>query len=332
MADVAREANVSVTTVSYVIGGRRGNLDAARISNDTRRRVLDAIQTIGYQVNEPARVLRRRRTDRVLLLIDRLSSPYDQHFATDVEDVLNAHGLSLSIVVCPTLDRLNAALDMVPGGLADGAIILTWSFARHQDVLERYARQQVPMAILGAAQPSGFDVVAQDEAPALDAAVDHIVARGHRRIGFIGHLPDQSDPEFRLRRVRARLARHGLAIHDAHIRTGARDRNVAYEAALDLMTLPESPTAIFSASDTGAIAAIWAAHATGRRVPDDIAIVGCGNVDEGRITVPRLSSAGPVSPDFAPVAHLLIERLREPDRTEDRHLLIPWEFVPRESS
>ncbi len=332
MADVARTAGVSVATVSYVIGGRSGNRAASRISEETRQRVMASVEAIGYRVNEPARNLRRQRTDRVLLLIDRLSSPYDQRFATDVEAVLNDNGLSLSIVVCPTLDKLVDALDMIPRGLADAAIIQPWGLVQYQHVLRDFARQNVPMVAVGNLEPDGFDVVANEEVQAINDAVDHLVGQGHRRIGFIGHRPQVPYAEHRLDQVRERLSVHGLDIPDRYTRPGARDRNQAHASTLELLEGDDPPTAIFSASDTGAIAAIWAAHALNLRIPEDVAIVGCGNVEEGRITVPNLSSAGPSSPDFAPVARLLIERIASPQTTPDRRLLIPWSFFPRGSS
>lgn len=332
MADVARTAGVSVATVSYVIGGRGGDLAASRISEETRQRVMAAVEAIGYRVNEPARNLRRQRTDRILLLIDRLSSPYDQRFASEVEAELNGNGLTLSVVVCPSIDKLVDALDMIPRGLADGAIIQPWGFVQYQHVLQEFARQHVPMVAVGHLEPDGFDVVANEEVQAINDAVDHLVARGHRRIGFIGHRSQVQNAEHRLDQVRERLAVHGLDIPDEDTRPGARDRNHAYASTLELLEADDRPTAIFSASDTGAIAAIWAAHSLKLRIPEDIAIVGCGNVDEGRITVPNLSSAGPSNPDFAPVARLLIERLAAPSTTPDRRLLIPWQFFPRASS
>lgn len=333
MADVARAAGVSVTTVSYVLGGRRGDLAASRISDDTRRRVLDSIEAIDYRVNEPARNLRRNRTDRVVLLMDRLSSPYDQLLASDVEASLEPSGRSLSIMVCTSLERLETALGMVRQGHADGAIVQSRITTGWQDLMDRYARERIPMvAISNVLQPCGFDVVANDEEPAIVAAVDHLLAKGHRRFGFLAHSLGPLAPDGRMEIVRRRLRDNGLELPDNLVMTGARDRNVAFTAVRHLLDRPAPPTAIVSASDTGGIAAIWAAYSLGRHMPDDVAIVGCGNVEEGKITVPQLSSAGPEAPGFAPIARLLLDRLEEPSRSQDRHLLMPWDFFPRQSS
>jgi DNA-binding LacI/PurR family transcriptional regulator len=333
MADVARAAGVSVATVSYVVGGRSGNLAAARISSETRLRVLATIQEIGYRVNEPARALRRNRTDRVLLLMDRLSSPFDQLLASEVESRLEPTGRSLSIMVCTSAERLDIALGMARQGHADGAIVQGRSTTAWQDVIDRYAREGIPIvAVSNVLQPRGFDVVANTEEPAIQAAVDHLVRAGHKRIGMLAHAIGPGAIDSRTDTLRHRLRDHGLDLAEDLVMSGARDRNEAFESVRTLLTFADPPTAIFSASDTGGIAAIWAALSLGRRVPDDVAVVGCGNVDEDRITVPRLSSAGPAAPNFGPIAQLLLDRLDTPHHIDDRHLMIPWEFFARESS
>ncbi len=333
MSDVARAAGVSPATVSYVLGGRLGDKKAGRISSETTNRVLEAVEAIGYSINEPARNLRRNRTDRVLLLMDRLSSPYEQHLASTLELELDKTGRTLSIMVCTTRNRLETALNMLRTRHADGAIIQCRTVPNAQQLLEAHARDRIPMvAISNVLQPKGFDVVSNDEVPAINTAVDHLIARGHRRFGFLAHEVTGIPSESRLLHVRKRLQFHGLSLDDAFVIPGARDRIIAFTTSQQLIARPDAPTALLSASDTGAISALWAALSLGRKVPDDIAIIGAGNIDEAQVTVPPLSSVGPTNPDFASIARLLIERLDNPNLSEDRHLMLPWEFHSRGSS
>ncbi len=332
MADVARTAGVSPATVSYVLNGRGGDSGAARISEETRDRVHAATRKIGYAVNESARSLRRNRTDRVLLLIDRLASPYEQRLAAELEETLLASGRSLSIMVCTTLDRLETALGLLRRRLADGAIVESRMVPGMQEVLERVAGTSPIVAISTSLGPNGFDVVASDEAPALEDAITHLLDRGHRRFGFIAHDLGDAGEEPRLPIVQRRLSVDDLGIPPDLIVAGARDRVSAFAAARELLGRTGRPTALLSASDIGAISAIWAAQSLGLRVPDDIAIVGVGNIAEGTITVPPLSSVGPVDPDFSSIATMLIERLDATTTLEGRRLSVPWQFVARGSS
>lgn len=332
MADVARAAGVSPATVSYVLSGRRGDRGAARISDETRTRVRVAMEEIGYAVNESARSLRRNRTDRVLLLIDRLASPYEQRLAADIEEALLVSGRSLSIMVCTTLGRLESALGLLRRQLADGAIVESRATPGMQSLLERVGSTAPLVAISTSLEPNGFDVIASDEAPAIEQATAHLLARGHRRIGFIAHNRDREGEEPRLPVVERVLARAGVVMPPELVVAGARDRVDAYAAARCLLDRPDPPTAIFSASDIGAISAIWAARSLGLRVPEDIAVIGTGNIDEGTITVPPLTSVGPVDPDFSPVARLLVDRLDAPTVLAGRRLSLPWQFVRRASA
>lgn len=332
MADVARAAGVSPATVSYVLSGRGGDSGAARISSETRDRVHEAMRETGYAVNESARSLRRNRTDRVLLLIDRLSSPYEQRLASELEDALLVTGRSLSIMVCTTLERLESALGQLRRRLADGAIVESRMIPGMQEVLERVAKSSPLVAINTSLRPNGFDVVSNDEAPALEEGVAHLLDRGHQRIGFIAHDVGSDSEEPRLPIIQQCLAREGLGIEPDLIVPGARDRVAAFAAARQLLDRPDRPSAIISASDIGAISAIWAAQSLGLWVPDDIAIVGVGNIAEGAITFPPLSSVGPVDPDFASIATMLIERLDATHALDGRRLSVPWRFIPRRSS
>lgn len=332
MADVARAAGVSPATVSYVLSGRRGDNGAARISDETRVRVREAMREIGYAVNEPARSLRRNRTDRVLLLIDRLSSPYEQRLAAELEEALLLSGRSLSIMVCTTLARLETALDLLPRRLADGAIVESRPLPGMQEALERSAASSSLVAIGTAIKPNGFDVVVNEEASALGDAVDHLLERGHRRIGFLAHDIDSPEEEGRLPLVQQRLATAGLGIPPDLIAAGARERVSAFAGARTLLDRPDPPTAIFSASDIGAISGMWAARSLGLRIPEDVAVIGTGNIAEGAITVPPLSSVGPVDPDFSPIAAMLIDRLDATSTLAGRRLTFPWQFVPRGST
>ena len=166
---------------------------------------------------------------------------------------------------------------------------------------ERAAKQGVPLVAVGSHAGSSFDIVRpQNEEPAIAQAVDHLVELGHRRVGFIGHVRKQVPPEPRLAALRQRLREHGLDHDDHLVRYGARDRMDAYEAATSLLNLAHPPTAIISGSDIGGIATIWAAHRLGLQVPEDLAVIGCGNIDECLISIPTLSSTtSPTPPSTA---------------------------------
>ena len=105
----------------------------------------------------------------------------------------------------------------------------------------------------------------------------------------------------------------------------------AYENALKLFHLPERPSAVFAGSDVAAISTTWAAHDRGLYVPHDVAVIGAGNIPEGEIVSPPLTTIGPASLDFQAVGDLVFSRLQTPDLPGRMHLC-PWELLVRGSA
>jgi LacI family transcriptional regulator len=120
-------------------------------------------------------------------------------------------------------------------------------------------------------------------------------------------------------------------VDESLIVPGAHARDLAYRNSQALLRRADPPTAIFSASDRGAVNAIWAARDLGRAVPDDIAVIGVGNSLEGAAIRPGLTTAGPRSIGFDAVIDLLWRRIEHPGATETE-LHTPWELIVRASS
>lgn len=319
--DVALRSGVSPATVSYVLNGRRSG--ASRISEGTRSRVLAATAELGYAPNHAARSLRRRCTERICLVVSRLGSPYGELMAEDIQRIAFGHGYSTVVAVAGSPERERQIVDQLRRRLADGVVDTAGLDQRSLAVL---AAANVAVVALGNhLSPDGFDVVRTTEGAACYDAVAHLLDLGHRRVAFVGH----GGEEERLASYRRAHGDRDLAPDARLVRAGAADRAEAYQSAVDLLALAEPPSAVFAASDIAAISAIWAARDAGRRVPDDLAVVGVGNVPEGQIMRPPLSSVGPDSMDFGDIAALLTSRLAGDAPAEGRVMVRPWSFFPR---
>lgn len=326
--DVARRAGVSRATVSYVINGRRGG--ASRVSDATRVRVLTAMDQLGYVPNHAARSLRRSRTDRICLLLSRLGSPYGDVLAADVQRLSGERGYSTVIAVTNSPESETHVVAQLRRRLADGII----DFAGlPQETLALLARAGIAVVALGnPLVPNGFDVVHTTESDACYEAVDHLLDLGHRRIAFLGHTADHTGDRERYGSYARAQNGRDIRVEDRFVRTGAVDRADAYRSVTTLLATDDRPSALFAASDIGAISAIWAARDAGLRVPADLAVVGVGNIPEGQISRPALSSVGPIRHDFGEVAELLLDRLTHDPGAAGRVLLRPWSFFPRGST
>ncbi|MEV0235281.1 LacI family DNA-binding transcriptional regulator [Nonomuraea sp. NPDC050786] len=326
---VAELANVSVATVSYVLSGRDRPVAA-----ETRQRVLEAARQLGYTPDQAARSLRKRRTQRVCLVLSSLGGvPSDERLATDLHEMADARGYSVVTLAVYSEARAKAAVEALRGGIADGALVNVVGDHLTRELLAGLAPTGLPMVVLSNESGlEGCDLVRTPEAEACAEAVEHLLAQGRRRIAFLAHRHElyRDRPAGRLLGYTSVLDRHGVT--ERIITSGADDRVSAYETAAELLRSPDRPDAIFAASDRAAISAIWAARDAGLSVPGDVAIVGVGNIDEGLISNPQLSTVGPRRHDHIDVVRLLFDRLQAEQPPPAREIVRSWAFLRRGSS
>ncbi len=326
--DVARLAGVSPATVSYVINqGREGN---HKISSATCNRVLEAMTQLNYVPNMAGRNLRRQLTERVCLTLSDIGRPYDNSLVEDIQKVADRHHYSLIIASSGTPERKTQVLKQLHSRLADGAII---RFEEIEEAdLQFLIKAQIALVIFSnSLTPAGFDVVWTNDGEAVSRAIKYLIEKGHRRIGIITHVLKDSSLDTRLNSYRQTLRDNGLPLDESLVFTGADRPQDAYISVKKLLQLPHRPTAIFASSDRAAISAIWAIRDAGLRIPEDIAVIGAGNIPESQNTSPALTTIGPVSLDFTEVANLLFSRLQNPSLSGRKHL-ISWELILRGSA
>ncbi|TDD72597.1 LacI family transcriptional regulator [Jiangella aurantiaca] len=332
--DVAALAGVSVATVSYVMNGRTDR----RIPVETRDKVLDAARRLSYAPNRSARSLRRRRTEQVCLVVGSIGVPAYDQLARDIHARADEAGYGVVTIVVDSRARAEKAIDLLQQRIADGAVIAPDVGYLTESDLTGLARSGLPLVVMSnTATPDGFDVVRAPETAACAAAFDHLFGTGRRRVAFLSHLHEfeaaDTHPSERLAAYFDALERHGVVRDDGIIVPGANDRVTAYQRVAELLARPDRPDAIFAASGRGAISAIWAARDAQLAVPDDVAVVGAGNLPESLITRPTLSTVGPsAADDFTEVARLLFERISAGVPAEGRVISDPWSFHPRGST
>ncbi|GAA4431873.1 LacI family DNA-binding transcriptional regulator [Georgenia halophila] len=334
--DVAALAGVSVATVSYVMNGRM--ID--RIPAPTREKVLSAARQLDYSPNRAAQSLRRQKTEQICLVVDSIGVPVIDQLARDLHAAADDIGYGLITIVVGSDERGEKATRLLHQRIADGAVIAPSNVFRfREESLGDLARGGLPLVVMNnTVRPAGFDVVRAPEREACGEAMDHLLSSGRRRVAFLGHHEEVTNPTTRAESARMgaylwALARHGIDADESLIVEGADERVAGYRAATELLQRPDRPEAIFAASARSAISAIWAARDAGLAIPDDVAVVGCGNLPETEITRPRLSTVGPpTTEDFTEVSRLLFDRLLAKERLPEREITNPWAFVPRGST
>ncbi|MFJ4209438.1 LacI family DNA-binding transcriptional regulator [Paenarthrobacter sp. NPDC089675] len=319
--DVATAANVSLTTVSYVLSGRHGG--TTRISQPTQDRVLAAVKELGYVPNQAARGMRRGKTDVVAIAIGNLEWPWDRALAATAARMLPEHGYQPVILLGDDWRKF-----AMSGG-ADGVIVGFFPESTEADeTLSELARRNVAQVVIsGSLKPAGFDVLAPRQDAGLKECMDFLTL-SHQRIACIRRADPAGRTKSRFAAYEAGLAKAGIPLDESLVRTSLHRPALAYQAALELLQLPERPTAILCTDDMEALQAIRAAYRLGLRVPEDIQIVGVGNSTEGQEFDPPLTTVGP-DPIFEQVVRMLLDRLAGVTPAEGIRMPSPWKLHRR---
>ncbi|HET9170981.1 MAG TPA: LacI family DNA-binding transcriptional regulator [Actinospica sp.] len=333
LKDVALRAGVSVRTVSNVVN------DYVYVADETRTRVQAAIDELGYRPNLLARNLKLGRSRMLALVVPELDVPYFAELARLIIHEARAAGYTVLIDQTDGDERRERELvtDDTRGLNFDGMIVSPLSLTEEELEIRRTS---APVLLLGERLfAAGVDHVAIDNVRAAREATAHLFSRGHRRIAAIG-VQHESTGTAKLRTIGYREAlaeagaepREELMIEVSHYHR--EDGAIAMERLLDL---PEPPDAVFCFSDLLALGALRVALARGLSVPEDLAIVGFDDIEDGRYATPTLTT---ISPDKAAIARSAVRQLiaRIEGDGEGSHpsetvqIEAPYRLVVREST
>ncbi|WP_425562989.1 LacI family DNA-binding transcriptional regulator [Microbacterium gilvum] len=308
LRDVAELAGVSIKTVSNVVRGYQ------HVRESTRATVLAAIAETGYQPNLSARSLRIGRSGVIGLALPELALPYFAELAGAVIDEAKAAGVTVLVEQTGAeLDAEHGVLRSPTRQLTDGLVFSP--LAMGQDDVDRLD-VDYPLVILGERifDPA-CDHVVMDNVEGARAAVAHLVAAGCRRIAAVGaHLgEEQGSAALRLRGYREALEEAGLPYDEDLVGyVGMWHRVDGAEAMRALLARGIEIDGVFGMNDTLAFGALRALQDAGRRVPDDVRVIGFDDLDETRYTAPSLSTVDPGRLEIARTAvRVLLERIAE---------------------
>jgi LacI family transcriptional regulator len=329
-SDVARRANVSRATVSNVITGRSGG--NVQITEETRERVLAAVAELGYQPHAAARSLRSGRSDTIALLVPDGSNPHWWAIVRGVELVTREHGCQLVLSITgQEATRERQSLRALAEQRIDGLILILTYPGRLADELDALRLQGSPIVTFGHELP-GKDLVTQDYGPGTAQMMEHLLALGHQRIGFIHGVARPGLAADRLFAYRRALRAAGLPYEKALIAQCGPNPDDGACAAHRLLDLSPRPTAILGVNDLMAMGALQAAHERGLAVPADLSVAGFDDIDLAEHLTPPLTTLRANGEEIGRrVATLLFNRLAEPDQPQQR-VAIPTELVIRGST
>lgn len=307
--DVAKYAGVGVGTVSRVINS------SPSVSAETRQRVLAAIEELEYAPNPMARRLSLGKTLSIAAVVPFFTRPVFIDRLRGIENVLAASEYDFVLYNVETISRRdNVFQDIYRSDRVDGLLII--SLPPHDHEVQRFLRARLPTVLIDAYHPQ-LPRLTIDDVEGGRQATEHLIALGHRKIGY---LSDYWENPFGFTSSRDRFEGYYQALELAdlpyrpeYVRQGDHSQLAARKLALELLRLPDRPTAIFAASDSQAIGVLAAARELGVRVPDDLSVIGYDDIEIAEylhLTTMR-------QPSFAlgvEGVQLLLELIEQPDQ------------------
>ena len=325
--DIAREAGLSVATISRVLNGQPD------VAPETRESVLRLVRERGYSINRSARALSGARTGLVGVTLPHIHASYFATLASSVAEALYEH--DMRAILCPTLhqhDREVGLLERLMGGTTDGAVLMLPSESNEE--LHALEESGYPFVVLDPKTPldAGIASVSAANTPGAVSATEHLLALGHRRIGAITGPAGWCATEERLVGYRAALAGAGVPPDRALEVESDFEIEGGIRAAARLLDGPDPPTAIFAFNDNLAVGAMRAARERGLRLPQDLSVVGFDDSDLAPFVSPALTTVRLPLGEMGRMAVSLLSRLTDGRTVEALRVELAARLVVREST
>ncbi|MER6413783.1 LacI family DNA-binding transcriptional regulator [Streptomyces humidus] len=322
MADVARLAGVSSQTVSRVSNGYAG------VNEETRRQVLAAMAELGYRPNSAARALKRGEFRTIGVITFTLSTTGNvrtlEAIATSAAE--EGYAVTLLPVAVPTTDEVRGAFSRLEELAVDAVIVIMevhlW------DATTVKLPPHVQVVVVDSDAGDHYTVVDTDQAGGTRTAVQYLLDLGHRTVWHLGGPESSFAAQRRADAWRAALIEAGRT--PPPLVRGDWSAESGYRAGLELAAREEC-TAVFAANDQMALGLLRALHERGRRVPEDVSVIGFDDIPEAGSFLPPLTT---LHQDFAEVGRLCVQavlRKMRPDGSEHGTTLVPTRLVLRDS-
>ncbi len=325
--DVAKAAGVAIKTVSRVLN------DEPNVREETRARVLAAVEALHYSPSLSARSLAGRRSYLIGLVYENPSANYIVDVQHGAMARCRQEKFRLFVHQCSGRDAelIRDVIGLVDQTHVDGLVVCP-PLSQSVDLMRALDRRKLPFVRIAA---SGLDhrspCVDMDDQGAGRTMTEHLLELGHRRIGFIIGDPTHYASAQRLSGYKAALQAQHISYEAEYVKEGLFTFESGLSAGRELLRLPKPPTAIFASNDDMAAGVLTAAHELGLQVPRQLSVAGYDDTYIARITWPRLTTVHQPSYDLAwSATDLLMQALKSGEGAQAARL--PFRLVVREST
>lgn len=332
MKDVAEEAGVSITTVSHVINNTR------KVSEETKQKVIKAMNKLNYQPNYVARSLRSKKSNIIGLLISNISNFFFTGVAKKVENILNQKGYNLIFGDSDeNLEKEIKQINYFNGQMIDGLIMAPTDY--HYDYYNKHFKNSNYPVVIFDCKPKNYkgDAVLVDNVQGSYKAVERLIQKGHKKIGLIAGGLHLTTSRERIQGYKKALTDHGIDINNSYTKIGdcTSDEN-GYRLTKEIIEKTDV-TALFVINDLMTIGTMKFLKEKNIKIPEQISIIGFDDFKWPSITNPPLSVVKqPVTKIGEKVSELILKRIEENNNdtnnaSKKRILRLKTQLIIRES-
>ncbi len=325
--DVARRANVSISTVSRVIN------DSKPVSDEIKKRVFDIIEETGYVPNPVARSLVMKKSRLIGIIVPDIANYYTGELLNAFEEIAKTY--DYEVILCNTYGDVQQELrylKLLESKQVEGIVFLSFKWDEaHQSFFERCS---LPVVLVNRfATNDRIFSVAIDHYKAVYEMTCHMAERGHKDFMLIrnGETVDVFGPD-QLEGFKKALEDSGLDYHEDQVRSGYFQANDAYKAVEEMLRLGKKPTAIITTTDDMAVGAINALVDNGIKVPEEVSVTGFYDTTLATLYRPKLTTIQHPIYDIGAIAIRMIIKKIDGQEIEEKHVRLPHGIIFRESS
>ncbi|HEY2421125.1 MAG TPA: catabolite control protein A [Neobacillus sp.] len=325
--DVAREANVSMATVSRVVNGN------PNVKPVTRKKVLEVIERLGYRPNAVARGLASKKTTTVGVIIPDISNIFFAELARGIEDIATMYKYNIILSNSDqNMDKELHLLNTMLGKQVDGLVFMGGNITAVH--VEEFEKSQVPIVLAGSIEETGkIPSVNIDYEQAVFDSVKEFIEKGHKNIAFVvGPLHEPKNSEKKLKGYQNALKEAGIPFNEELLVEGDYTYDSGLEAFDKLMEASKRPTAILVGSDEMALGVVHGAEDKGYKIPEDFEIITSDNTRLSLMVRPQLTTVVQPLYDIGAVAMRLLTKLMNKEKVNEHIVVLPHRIEHRQST
>lgn len=325
--DVAREANVSMATVSRVVNGN------PNVKPATRKKVMEVIDRLGYRPNAVARGLASKKTTTVGVIIPDISSTFFAELARGIEDIATMYKYNIILSNSDqNIEKELHLLNTMLGKQVDGIVFMGGNITSEH--VEEFEKSSVPIVLAGSIEESGkIPSVNIDYEQAAFDVTNSFIEKGHKEVSIVvGPLREPINKEKKLAGYKRALAEAEISYREDLVVEGDYTYDSGIEAFEKLLEAEPKPTAIFAGSDEMALGIVHGAEDKGYKVPGDFEVISSDNTRLSLMVRPQLTTVVQPLYDIGAVAMRLLTKYMNKESVDEHIVVLPHRIEERDST